>query len=296
MKEFKPRSQAYPGTPWKAEASRRKVRASKSNEPEAEGGGTPSTQSFGRPWNPKQTRTKRNTCIKCGAEKALNGLFIPAGMSAKAVFTTRHQYRDAKGEPVHISEEAQALEKKSTVKDHQRPIRPGIGRSYTAWRSGRRSLGNIGRYVYPTNWGLLVTKRGLMEIDENIKNNDRSVGKQKTPSENKKGIFPWMIITQNSSISKSTANLFYPDHDYQRTIDPRRVKRELYPRLMKSWSIRSRYPSGEQVHFDLASTHWPSWKCGTRLDLLVNCKVYCGLTKSRKEEERSLSKTAYPKM
>lgn len=110
---------------------------------------------------------ERKTCIKCGAEKALTD-FYPGRNVCKSCINTRHQYRDAKGEPVHISEEAQALEKQYGEKtindlyDQDREIVYGID-------DLAEELGAIADTYIRQTGDCLSRNRGLMEIDENTK-------------------------------------------------------------------------------------------------------------------------------
>lgn len=123
------------------------------------------------------------------AEKALTD-FYPGRNVCKSCINTRHQYRDAKGEPVHISEEAQALEKQYGEKtindlyDQDREIVYGID-------DLAEELGAIADTYNPTNRGLLVAEPGTDgNRRKHQKNNDRSVGSRNGHQKNKKGIFP----------------------------------------------------------------------------------------------------------
>ncbi len=108
---------------------------------------------------------ERKTCIKCGAEKALTD-FYPGRNVCKSCINTRHQYRDAKGEPVHISEEAQALEKQYGEKtindlyDQDREIVYGID-------DLAEELGAIADTYIRQTGDCLSRNRGLMGTDEN---------------------------------------------------------------------------------------------------------------------------------
>ncbi len=108
---------------------------------------------------------ERKTCIKCGAEKALTD-FYPGRNVCKSCINTHHQYRDAKGEPVHISEEAQALEKQYGEKtindlyDQDREIVYGID-------DLAEELGAIADTYIRQTGDCLSRNRGLMETDEN---------------------------------------------------------------------------------------------------------------------------------
>lgn len=110
---------------------------------------------------------ERKTCIKCGAEKALTD-FYPGRNVCKSCINTHHQYRDAKGEPVHISEEAQALEKQYGEKtindlyDQDREIVYGID-------DLAEELGAIADTYIRQTGDCLSRNRGLMETDENAK-------------------------------------------------------------------------------------------------------------------------------
>lgn len=108
---------------------------------------------------------ERKTCIKCGAEKALTD-FYPGRNVCKSCINTHHQYRDAKGEPVHISEEAQALEKQYGEKtindlyDQDREIVYGID-------DLAEELGAIADTYIRQTGDCLSRNRGLMGTDEN---------------------------------------------------------------------------------------------------------------------------------